>query len=152
MRTRRSQLKKKKGGARSAMKSMKSASKASSILRHKPVVTHQDVASMFEHEKKALSPKKEEEMEDMPSEDDAHFTDKVLEKFARFLADLEEKADVALEHEDHEERDRIDMLRVDVATRLVEAFGEKSKKEEKKAEIPDKFDDDLAELLGKMKV
>ena len=134
----------KKGGAYHKAKTIKrrpTVLRAPLFGRNEPILTKENVESMFQMEREAPE-------ENMFAPD---FTDNVISKFKEFLDDLEEKEEDAVEEEDEEARSDIEIMKLSIALRLIDAFGSKAKNAPKTQAI-NAFDDDLSSLLTKMKL
>lgn len=107
----------------------------------KPVVRKQDIEGIFAKEKARVE----------SNMFDPDFADNVIGKFRKFLDKLDAKEDRAIEEENEGQRSEISIAKLDIASRLVEAFGEKAKVVEK-AKAPEAFDEDLLAMLGSMKL
>ncbi len=80
---------------------------------------------------------------------DPEFADNVISKFKDFLDDLEEKEEEALEENDGNARSNIEIMKISIALRLIDAFGTKAKVAAKN-NTKNAFNDDLSSLLNKM--
>jgi len=138
--------KNKRGGAHHKPKSFKKLRLASlkpkTFLKKKNMpISAANLASMFAEEHNA------------PEENlyDPEFSTKVIQRFNEFLTDLLEKDEDLWTYNNAEVRSDIDILKLNVASTLIEAFGKKAKLAPKTQNATAKaFNDDLSSLLGKM--
>lgn len=146
MRTRRRM---KKGGVNLGSKSLKAPRafagpedvRMDTGMKKKSIVRKADVDAIFVKEKARVE----------SSMFEHEFADDVIAKFRKFLDKLEARDEKAFREENEEERSEISIAKMDIATRLVEAFGTKAKTAPK-AKAPEAFDEDLLSMLTGMKL